>query len=85
MQNHHRCQAQWQAIVTNALYLEDVEIAETTKQLPVKWIKLSIWGRSTWPQMDNGLFDQIKLPYSVRFLWHVTLKRPLLQVTIIFY
>lgn len=76
-QNHHRCQAQWQALIEKALYLEDVEIAETTNQLPVKWMKKSIYGRAI---LYNGLFNKIKLPHSVRFFWHVKLKRLIFQV-----
>ncbi|KAI6218162.1 hypothetical protein M3Y99_01726400 [Aphelenchoides fujianensis] len=64
VQNHHRTQSQWQTLVRKAAYLEDVEAAERSGKLP------------DWPE-TSALARQI--PESVRFAWHVTFKRPLIQ------
>ncbi|KAI6194950.1 LMBR1 domain-containing protein 2-B [Aphelenchoides besseyi] len=66
IQNHHRTQSQWYTLIQKAFYLEDVEIAETSGKLP-DWPETSVFAR--------------QIPIPVRFAWHVTLKRPLIQAT----
>ncbi|KAI6197513.1 hypothetical protein M3Y94_01232900 [Aphelenchoides besseyi] len=64
IQNHHRTQSQWYTLIQKAFYLEDVEVAETSGKLP-DWPETSVLAR--------------QIPDPVRFAWHVTLKRPLIQ------
>jgi hypothetical protein len=68
VQSYRRSQAQWNAYIQSAFYLEDVESAEVSGKLP------------NWPR--NALSRN--LPESVRFAWHVTFKRPLLQASGLF-
>uniref|UniRef100_A0A915E2T7 Uncharacterized protein n=1 Tax=Ditylenchus dipsaci TaxID=166011 RepID=A0A915E2T7_9BILA len=79
VQDHHRCQAQWKSLICKALYLEDIELAEATRQLPPKWTTIHTLDSSATskPKSSGFLGSNYQLPHSTRFLWHVTLKRPL--------
>ncbi|TKR77026.1 hypothetical protein L596_018076 [Steinernema carpocapsae] len=64
IQNHHRTQAQWSALMEKALFLEDIEQAATVGKLPLSRVQGSY----------------VPIPPVVKYYWHVVLKRPLLQV-----
>lgn len=91
VQNYQRCQAQWISLVQLAFYLEDVELAESTGSLPSKWTQmLEANGRrghhnpskSSISIVSRLFRDYFPSLYSkIRFLWHVTLRRPIMQVT----
>ncbi|VBB28553.1 unnamed protein product [Acanthocheilonema viteae] len=70
IQNHHRRQAQWNALILRALYLEDVQQAEMIGQF------VRTKGRQT---------DFFHCPSRVCFLWHVFYKRTLLKILGLFF
>ncbi|EJW85848.1 hypothetical protein WUBG_03240 [Wuchereria bancrofti] len=65
VQNHHRKQAQWNALIFRALYLEDVQQAEMT-------------GQFVRTKEHRSYF--FYCPSRVCFLWHVLYKRTLLKI-----
>uniref|UniRef100_A0A0R3S0S6 LMBR1 domain-containing protein 2 n=1 Tax=Elaeophora elaphi TaxID=1147741 RepID=A0A0R3S0S6_9BILA len=65
IQNHHRRQAQWNALILRALYLEDVHQAEITGQF------VRTKGHQT---------NFFHCPARFCFLWHVFYKRILMKV-----
>lgn len=78
IQNHHRAQAQWNVLILKAFYLEDVELAEATMQIPQKWTTLNC-GLS-FLSGTRGFLQKIHIPHSICFSWHVYIKRHLLKV-----
>ncbi|KAK6103701.1 LMBR1-like membrane family protein [Brugia pahangi] len=70
VQNHHRKQAQWNALIFRALYLEDIQQAEMTGQFV-----------RTKEHQTNFFF----CPSRVCFLWHVLYKRTLLKILGLFF
>nr|CDP97965.2 Bm2824 [Brugia malayi] len=70
VQNHHRKQAQWNALIFRALYLEDIQQAEMTGQFV-----------RTKEHQTNFFF----CPSRVYFLWHVLYKRTLLKILGLFF
>ncbi|KAI1719917.1 LMBR1-like membrane protein domain-containing protein [Ditylenchus destructor] len=79
VQDHHRCQAQWRALINKAFYLEDVDLAEATHQLPPKWTTIATDLPTFAKFKRSGMMGgkDIVLPHSMRYAWHITLKRPL--------
>uniref|UniRef100_A0A1I7VB87 LMBR1 domain-containing protein 2 n=1 Tax=Loa loa TaxID=7209 RepID=A0A1I7VB87_LOALO len=69
VQNHHRRQAQWNALLLRALYLEDIHQAEMTGQF------VRTKGRQT---------SFFHCPSRVCFLWHVLYKRIFLKILGVF-
>ncbi|KAL3068090.1 hypothetical protein niasHT_038080 [Heterodera trifolii] len=80
-QNYCHCQAQWHSLVELAFYLEDVEVAEQSGVLPVRWVQLNANGvsRNTTKPAFSLFRDHFELFNKVRFLWFVTLRRPFAQ------
>uniref|UniRef100_A0A8R1TJV2 LMBR1 domain-containing protein 2 homolog n=1 Tax=Onchocerca volvulus TaxID=6282 RepID=A0A8R1TJV2_ONCVO len=70
VQNHHRSQAQWNALILRALYLEDVQQAEMTGQF------VRTKGRQT---------NFFRCSSHFYFLWHVLYKRTLLKILGLFF
>uniref|UniRef100_A0A1I8EZG2 LMBR1 domain-containing protein 2 n=1 Tax=Wuchereria bancrofti TaxID=6293 RepID=A0A1I8EZG2_WUCBA len=70
VQNHHRKQAQWNALIFRALYLEDVQQAEMT-------------GQFVRTKEHRSYF--FYCPSRVCFLWHVLYKRTLLKILGLFF
>ncbi|CAG9536789.1 unnamed protein product [Cercopithifilaria johnstoni] len=70
VQNHHRRQAQWNALILRALYLEDVQQAEMTGQF------IRTKGRQT---------NFFHCPSRICFLWHVFYKRTLMKILGLFF
>ncbi|KAH7714179.1 LMBR1-like conserved region family protein [Aphelenchoides avenae] len=67
VQYHHRTQTQWRALVEKALYLEDVEQAETSGKV----------GRWSVPMESQCCLPlPVRPPENVLYAWHVNLKRP---------
>ncbi|KAI1727532.1 LMBR1-like membrane protein [Ditylenchus destructor] len=78
VQDHHRCQAQWRALINKAFYLEDVDLAEATHQLPPKWTTIVTDLPTSAKFKRSGMMggNDIVLPHPMRYAWHITLKRP---------
>ncbi|VDK69165.1 unnamed protein product [Litomosoides sigmodontis] len=70
VQNHHRRQAQWNALILRAFYLEDVQQAEMTGQF------VRTKGRQT---------NFFHCPSRAGFLWHVCYKWTLLKILGLFF
>lgn len=71
VQYHHRTQTQWRALIEKALYLEDVEQAETSG-------KVGRWSVPIESQCCLPL--PLRPPENVLYAWHVNLKRPFFKV-----
>ncbi|KAM3719436.1 G-protein coupled receptor-associated protein [Dirofilaria immitis] len=70
IQNYRRRQAQWNALILRALYLEDVQQAEMSGQF------VRTKGRQT---------NFFCCSFHFCFLWHVLFKRPLLKILGLFF
>ena len=72
MQTHCGFQAQWRELISNALYLEDIEHAKQKRALPQEW---TVLGPTNITQ--NSF---IRFPKRLRYFWHVELCVPLFRV-----
>ncbi|CAK5026621.1 unnamed protein product [Meloidogyne enterolobii] len=80
VQTFHRCQIQWNSLLEQSFYLEDVELSERMGKIPKQWTTFTEKNKPKfYGQSRFGGFELPAIPEKIQFFWHCKIKQQLFK------